>query len=549
MKLRRTNLQKLKTESFDVMVVGGGINGAVSAAALAAKGANVALIDKGDFASFTSQQSSNLAWGGIKYMESYEFPLVRKLCQCRNHLIESYPSTVKEIRFFTTLTRGFRHHRFLVFMGSVLYWIIGNFFTKPPRLLGRSTIEASEPIVKTDEAVGGVEYSDAYLHDNDARFAFGFIRSAMNYGCVAVNYIESQGASRDENGLWTFKLTDQESGETFETKAKYVVNACGPFADAHNKTTDETTDCRHVFSKGIHLIVPKLTPNKRVLTFFADDGRMFFVIPMGPRTCIGTTDTRVDRPESFVTQEDRQFVLENINKRLNLEKPLTESDIIAERCGVRPLVVQGNGDTDRDWVQLSRKHQVVSSDDTGHVSIYGGKLTDCLNVGDEVCEALMKMGLNLGYPQQKWYGEPSDDVRDEFMHQAHLMGLDDYTHPDSSEPLSSRFWRRYGQNAFSLLESIRREPSMAEVLIEGVEYTRCEIWLTRRYEMVTRLEDFLRRRSKIELVTRPEDLKNADGLREACEIFFEENAESRLQEYFQLKDNDPSLKTRLAKAS
>ena len=258
---------------------------------------------------------------------------------------------------------------------------------------------------------------------------------------------------------------------------------------------------------------------------------------------------RVDRPESFVTQEDRQFVLENINKRLNLEKPLTESDIIAERCGVRPLVVQGNGDTDRDWVQLSRKHQVVSSDDTGHVSIYGGKLTDCLNVGDEVCEALMKMGLNLGYPQQKWYGEPSDDVRDEFMHQAHLMGLDDYTHPDSSEPLSSRFWRRYGQNAFSLLESIRREPSMAEVLIEGAEYTRCEIWLTRRYEMVTRLEDFLRRRSKIELVTRPEDLKNADGLREACEIFFEENAEQRLQEYFQLKDNDPSLKTRLAKAS
>ena len=90
---------------------------------------------------------------------------------------------------------------------------------------------------------------------------------------------------------------------------------------------------------------------------------------------------------------------------------------------------------------------------------------------------------------------------------------------------------------------------MAEVLIEGAEYTRCEIWLTRRYEMVTRLEDFLRRRSKIELVTRPEDLKKADGLREACEIFFEENAAQRLQEYFQLKDNDPSLKTRLAKAS
>ena len=549
MKLRRTNLQKLKTETFDVMVVGGGINGAVSAAALSAKGANVALIDKGDFASFTSQQSSNLAWGGIKYMESYEFPLVRKLCQCRNHLIESYPSTVKEIRFFTTLTRGFRHHRFLVFMGSLLYWVIGNFFTRPPRLLSRSTIEEAEPIVKTDQAVGGVEYSDAYLHDNDARFAFGFIRSAMNYGCAAVNYIESKGAKRGPDGLWLFDLVDRETGEAFQAKARYIVNACGPFADKHNETTSETTDCRHVFSKGIHLIVPKLTPNKRVLTFFADDGRMFFVIPMGPRTCIGTTDTRVDRPESFVTQEDRRFVLENINKRLNLESPLTEEDIIAERCGVRPLVVQGNGDTNRDWVQLSRKHQVVSSSETGHVSIYGGKLTDCLNVGDEVCEALQGMGLSLEFPLQKWYGEPSDDVRDDFMHQARLMGLDHYTHPDSSEPLSTRFWRRYGQNAFSLLESIRREPKMAEVLIEGAEYTRCEIWLTRRYEMVTRLEDFLRRRSKIELVTRPEDLKNAAGLREACEIFFEDRADEELAEYFKLKDDDPSRKTLLAQAS
>ena len=90
---------------------------------------------------------------------------------------------------------------------------------------------------------------------------------------------------------------------------------------------------------------------------------------------------------------------------------------------------------------------------------------------------------------------------------------------------------------------------MAEVLIEGAEYTRCEIWLTRRYEMVTRLEDFLRRRSKIELVTRPEDLKAAAGLREACEIFFEENADERLAEYFQLKEDDPSRKTLLAQAS
>ena len=549
MKLRRTNVEKLQAETFDVMIVGGGINGAVAAAALSARGAKVALVDKGDFASFTSQESSNLAWGGIKYLESYEFGLVRKLCKCRNQLIESYPSTVKEIRFFTTLTRGFRHHRFLVFMGSFLYWIMGSFFTRRPKLLSRGHIEDEESIIDTREAVGGVEYSDAYLHDNDARFTFGFIRSAMDNGCVAANYVESVGAERDANGNWTVHLQDRETQKSFSTQAKYLVNACGPYADSHNEKTAETSDCRHVFSKGIHLIVPKLTPQKRVLTFFADDGRMFFIIPMGPRTCIGTTDTRVNKPESFVTTEDRKFVLDNINKRLKLSKPLSEADIIAERCGVRPLVVQGAGDTNVDWVQLSRKHQVVRSTATGHLSIYGGKLTDCLNVGDEVCEALRDMGLSLPYPNQKWFGEPSAEVRAQFMHQAKLMKLDSYTHPDSSEPLSVRFWRRHGQNAFSLLESIRRDPSMAEVLIQGAEYTRCEIWLTRRYEMVTRLEDFLRRRSKIELVTRLEDLREAKGLREACEIFFEENAEQRLNEYFHLKENSPSRQTRIRLAS
>ena len=106
MQLRKSNLAKLRQHHFDVLIVGGGINGAVSAAALAGKGAQVALIDRGDFAGLTSMNSSNLAWGGIKYMETADFALVRKLCMSRNHLMRSYPSTVQEIRFFTTLTQG-----------------------------------------------------------------------------------------------------------------------------------------------------------------------------------------------------------------------------------------------------------------------------------------------------------------------------------------------------------------------------------------------------------------------------------------------------------
>jgi glycerol-3-phosphate dehydrogenase len=268
------------------------------------------------------------------------------------------------------------------------------------------------------------------------------------------------------------------------------------------------------------------------LTFFADDGRLFFVIPMGNRTCIGTTDTKVDKPEAFVTPEDRQFVLSNINKRLRLEAPLTEQDIVAERCGVRPLVVGRESAGGKDWMQLSRKHVVERDLARRHLTIFGGKLTDCLNVGEEVCAELSQMGLPAPYPTRVWYGEPSAEVRDEWFHQAKLAGLDGYTSAHSSEKLSTRLWRRYGAEAFSLLESIRQDPRNAEVLIETSEYLRCEIEQAARREMITRLDDFLRRRSKIALVVQRDELKKAAGLREACRVFFGDRAEAEWSGWF-----------------
>ena len=117
--LRQSNLDKLQEHVFDVLILGGGINGAVSAAALAARGLRVALIERGDFAGGASSNSSNLAWGGIKYLESHEYLLVNKLCKSRNHLMRSYPSTVKEIRFFTTIQRGFRYSPFFIYLGKL----------------------------------------------------------------------------------------------------------------------------------------------------------------------------------------------------------------------------------------------------------------------------------------------------------------------------------------------------------------------------------------------------------------------------------------------
>ena len=533
MQLRESNIDKLPGRVFDALIIGGGINGAVSAAALSGKGASVALIDQRDFAGFTSQQSSNLAWGGIKYLESGDYALVRKLCLSRNHLIDSYPSRVQEIRFFATIDQGFRFSPFFLWLGTWAYWLFGNGYTRIPRLLGKGRIKREEPVVDTRNAAGGFEYSDAYLHDNDSRFVFQFVRAAMDRGTIAANYVESLG-SRREDGVWITQARDTETGETFEIRSKILVNAAGPLVDAHNRLTGEETEHQHLFSKGIHLIVPQITPNRHILTFFADDGRLFFVIPMGVRTCIGTTDTRVDGPFTEVTDADRDFVLDNINKRLDLERPLTRADIIAERCGVRPLVVrkQTGGDGGRDWMQLSRKHEIDVDRTNAHLSIFGGKLTDCVNVGNEVSQYAAELGVALPHRHYRWYGEPHRSVHQEYLHQARLMDLDGYTSPDSIEPLSSRLWRRYDQQAFELLAKIRADPRQAQVLIKGTDYLRCEIELDRRQEMIVKLEDFLRRRSKIALVVPRPTIQHAEGLMEACRILFGERAQARYDEYF-----------------
>ena len=533
MKLRESNIQKLDQGEFDALIIGGGINGAVSAAALSGRGASVALIDQRDFAGFTSQQSSNLAWGGIKYLESHDYLLVRKLCLSRNHLIENYPSRVQEIRFLATIAKGFRWPTLFLWIGGWIYWAFGSGFTKIPRLLSKRDIAQMEPIINTANTNGGFEYSDAYLHDNDSRFVFQFVRSAMDRGCIAANYVKSIGARRD-GGIWLTQAQDLISGKTFTIRSKALINAAGPFVDDHNKMTGEKTAHQHLFSKGVHLIVPRITENKRILAFFADDGRLFFVIPMGARTCIGTTDTRVESPYTEVTDEDRGFILDNINKRLNLAQPLTRSDVIAERCGVRPLVTttQGNGKV-TDWMQLSRKHEIDLDRAAAHISIFGGKLTDCVNVGNEVSDLIVSLGIELPHRQYKWYGEPHPSVREEYMHQARLMNLDGYTSPEAIENLSSRLWRRYDIQALELLDVIREDPRQAEVLIKGASYLRCEIQLAKRHEMIVKLDDFLRRRSKIALIMGQQDIKNAPGLMDACKILFEDQAQARFDEYFQ----------------
>jgi len=533
--LRDNNLSRLDNGSFDVLIVGGGINGAVSAAVLAGRGASVALVDRGDFAAFTSQESSNLVWGGFKYLENYELLLVRKLCVSRNRLMKAYPDNIKELPFLAALDQSSPYSPHFAALGALGYWGIGSFRTKPPRLLDPAAVKAEEPVIDTTTVRGAIEYRDAYLKDNDARFVFSFVRSAIEAGGTVANYVELTSAERVA-GRWHVGLRDLETGATFDTSARMLINAAGPFVDGLNADWGLRTDHRIVYSKGIHLIVPRLTTrvHERVLAFFDDTGRLFYVIPMGMRSVIGTTDTRVDDPYTPIDDDDRTFLLDQINKRLDLPRPLTFDDIIAERSGVRPLVVaSGGGDkTDVDWTSLSRKHEIEADPSKQAITIFGGKLTDCLNVGEEVADAVERLGLPLEPDLGNWYGEPAADTRAEFYRQSRLMRLDDLRDKPEVEPLSDRLWRRYGRRAFSMLEAIREDPTMGQEIMGSTDYLRVELHLAASTEMITRLEDFMRRRSKIEQVVADADIVDSTGLREVAEILFGDRADEKLDEYF-----------------
>ncbi|NKC11691.1 MAG: FAD-dependent oxidoreductase [Gammaproteobacteria bacterium] len=533
---RKKSLDRLKSGPHDVLIIGGGINGAASAAALAAHGAKVALADSRDFAGFTSQQSSNLVWGGIKYMESYEFGLVAELCRSRNELLDSFPSAIKEIRFLTTVAQGFRFHPLSLWAGAWLYWLMGRGKTRIPRYHTLSGLAAREPLIDTASAVGGVEYSDAYLPDNDARFVFNFVRSAVDRGAATVNYVQCTGAER-RDGRWQVAFTDRCSGDSFKVGARVLVNAAGAYVDEVNALAGVNTAHRHVLSKGVHLLVPRLSAVERVLAFFADDGRLFFAIPMAHRTCIGTTDTPVFEVDTRVEEGDREFVLSNINARLKLPRPLTAKDVLAERCGVRPLAVkeQDNdahaGGGRADFLALSRKHVIETQAGQSHISIFGGKLTDCLNVGAEICAAAAELGIAMTPPARRWYGEPEVAQRRVFEERARALGLDGDRAQDSGESLMTRLWRRYGGRAPIILDALESEPSLAAPAVPGTGLRVCEVDYMAEFEMVVSLDDLLRRRSKLELVVGREALLRSGALPAISERLFGCDGRRRLEEY------------------
>ena len=217
-------------DDFDVVVIGAGINGSVSAAALSARGLRVLVVDRGDFASFTSQTSSNMVWGGIKYLQDYEFGLVFKLCRSRARLMRNYPTQIRSIGFLASLGPNAPFNRPMGILGAYLYWVIGIFTTPKPKLFNKRAALKEEPQLNPTGLRGSLEYFDGLLVDNDSRFVYGFIRRATQLGAEALNYHEVTKAEFSKK-QWQVTLRDLNGEDSRMVTTRAIVNATGPFAN------------------------------------------------------------------------------------------------------------------------------------------------------------------------------------------------------------------------------------------------------------------------------------------------------------------------------
>jgi len=499
--LNRDQTLSALSGEIDVIVVGGGINGAVSAAALAAHGVNVGLVESNDFASMTSQESSNMIWGGIKYLQDFEFSLVWSLCRSRNQLLKKYPNRVKQIPFFAVIGPTSPFSQTLGFLGALVYWFFGRFKTNKPKVFSNSSIKKINPLLNLDSAKGAIQYNDAILLDNDARFVYEFVKTAERNQAKILNYAEVLSAKPISTG-WDITIKDKISNKTFQVKSRVLVNATGPYAKSISDNFQIPTDNQIVISKGVHLIVPRIETNEKVLAFFDNKGRLFYVLPMHDRTVIGTTDTPATSPKVEVTAEDREFLLNQASRCLNLLTPLTKSDIIAERCGVRPLVVSNAATLDNiDWISLSRKHVVEANLELKSISIYGGKLTDCINVGYEVVDIVKKLGVKTKR-ESFWIGEESAQVPDELTNKVEKF------HQAKAGEIAEQLWRRHGSAALKIADDWQIEPKNAELIFPGLSFTYGELDYIIKNEHIQYSSDLLRRRTPISLLRRSDEISN-----------------------------------------
>ena len=382
---RKLNLQRLATQTFDLVVIGGGITGAGIALDAASRGLSTALIEKADFAFGTSSRSTKLIHGGLRYLKQFEFGLVREVGSERAIVHQLAPHLVVPEKMLLPLAEKRGLGYWLTSIGLKIYdWLAGVKAEDRRRMLTRTQTLKQEPLLRDNDIRGGAIYAE--YRTDDARLTIEIVKQAAREGAVIANYLRVTDFVYNNSMISGVRARSAE-GEEITIVSRFVVSAAGPWVDELREINRSRQGKRLHLTKGVHIVVPRQKlPVRQAIYFDVADGRMIFAIPRGRITYIGTTDTNydADKDNVWATREDANYLLSAVNATFP-SVGLTLSDIESSWAGLRPLIHEEG----KSASELSRKDEIFESD-SGLISIAGGKLTGYRKMAERVVNLVAK---------------------------------------------------------------------------------------------------------------------------------------------------------------
>ncbi len=502
---RTATLRQVRSEQFDVLVIGGGITGLGVAVDAATRGLKVALVERDDFASGTSSKSSKLIHGGVRYLQQGEIALVYEALHERHRLKRNAPHLVQTLPFMIPILKrdGVVSRKIARALGTALWmydltggWRIGKFH----RRLKADKAFTHLPTMDRQRLGSAYLYFDAMA--DDARICIALARTAASHGASVLNYARVEKILHDGQGHASGAIVKPHDGDAFTINARVVVNAAGVWSD-EVMTTDAGKNPESIRpAKGVHLTVPwKLVRNDiAVVIPVPGDKRSLFLVPWISNydgtyqyTYIGTTDTdyqgSIDDPQC--TNVDINYVLKALNAAVTTK--VTPEDVTAVWSGLRPLVKSVSGEKiSSRTADLSRRHK-VSKSQSGIITIAGGKLTTYRKMAqdtvDEVLQRLEK-SARCKTKNLKMIGAENSPTKLSDKNARHLGD-------------------RFGSEAKILAEMIDQESTLGEPLIVGLPYLRAEAIFAVQFEMAQTLDDVLSRRTRTRIINRRASVASA----------------------------------------
>lgn len=487
---RADSWQRLATEEFDIVVIGGGVVGSGVALDAITRGLSVALVDARDLASGTSSRSSKLFHGGLRYLEMFEFGLVREALRERELMLGTIcPHLAKPVSFLYPLSKHVVERPY-VGAGLMLYDTMGGAKSVPRHQhLSRAGALRLVPGMKRDALVGGIRYYDGQV--DDARHTLGVARTAAAYGAVVRTSTQVVGFVKESDRIAGVTVRDVETGDETTVRAKVVINSTGVWTDELQRLSGGRGRFRVRASKGVHLVVARDKIASESGIILKTEKSVLFVIPWKAHWIIGTTDTdwHLDLAHPAATKADIDYILGHVNKVLAV--PLTTDDIEGVYAGLRPLLAGESEETSK----LSREHAVARVA-PGLVAIAGGKYTtyrvmaaDAVEAAAEDLPGRINPSCTDKVPLVGAEGYQA------LVNQVDRLGQRYGVHPYRIRHLLNR----YGSDLHQVLAPALQRPELLQPLPGAADYLAAEVLFAVTHEGALHLEDVLARRTRISI--------------------------------------------------